>query len=47
MTALGNASSVRVMERLGMIRGIEFDYPLVAEDSSLRQHVLYQLPSTR
>ena len=47
MTALGNAASMRVMERLGMIRSIEFDHPLVSEDSPLRRHVLYRFPSTR
>lgn len=43
LTALGNIASQRVMERLGMTRTIEFDHPLVAEDSALRRHVLYRL----
>ncbi len=47
VAALGNVASMRVMERLGMIRGTKFDHPLVLEDSPLRQHILYRLPSTR
>jgi RimJ/RimL family protein N-acetyltransferase len=43
LTALGNAPSQRVMERLGMTRTIEFDHPLLPEDSKLRRHVLYRL----
>ena len=46
MTALGNAASMRVMERLGMVRSIEFDHPLVPEDSPLRRHILCRLLST-
>ena len=44
MTALGNVASMRVMERLGMTRSIEFDYPNHPEGSPLRRHVLYRLP---
>ena len=44
MTALGNVASMRVMERLGMTRSIEFDYPNHPEASPLRRHVLYRLP---
>lgn len=43
MTALGNAASIRVMERLGMTRSIEFDYPNHPEGSPLRRHILYRL----
>ena len=43
MTALGNTASMRVMERLGMTRSIEFDYPNHPEGSPLRRHVLYRL----
>jgi RimJ/RimL family protein N-acetyltransferase len=43
MTTLGNIASQRVMQRLGMTRSIEFDHPLLAEDSPLRRHILYRL----
>jgi RimJ/RimL family protein N-acetyltransferase len=43
VTAPGNTASVRVMERLGMTRSVEFDHPLVPEGSSLRRHILYRL----
>ncbi len=43
MTALGNAASIAVMERLGMTRSIEFDYPTLPAESPLRRHVLYRL----
>lgn len=43
MTAVGNEASVRVMERLGMARSIEFDHPHHPEGSPLRRHVLYRL----
>jgi RimJ/RimL family protein N-acetyltransferase len=43
MTALLNTASVCVMERLGMVRSIEFDYPNRLEGSPLRRHVLYRL----
>jgi ribosomal-protein-alanine N-acetyltransferase len=43
LTTLENLPSQRVMERLGMTRAIEFDHPLVAEDSPLRRHILYRL----
>jgi RimJ/RimL family protein N-acetyltransferase len=42
-TALGNARSIAVMQRLGMRRDIEFDHPLVAPGSPIRRHVLYRL----
>jgi ribosomal-protein-alanine N-acetyltransferase len=34
---------MRVMERLGMTRTIEFDHPLVPERHHLRRHILYRL----
>jgi RimJ/RimL family protein N-acetyltransferase len=43
LTALGNQPSMRVMQRLGMTRTIEFDHPLVPEGNPLRQHILYRL----
>ena len=43
VTTLGNIASQRVMQRLGMTRSIEFDHPLLAEDSPLRRHILYRL----
>jgi len=42
-TALGNAPSRRVMERLGMARAEEFDHPAIATGDPLRRHVLYRL----
>jgi len=45
ITTLGNIASQRVMQRLGMTRSIEFDHPLLAEDSPLRRHILYRLPA--
>jgi len=43
MTVLGNTASIRVMERLGMTRLIEFDHPNHPEGSPLRRHILYRL----
>ncbi len=43
LTALGNKASMRVMERLGMMRTIEFDHPSLPEGSPLRRHILYRL----
>jgi len=43
LTALGNLASMRVMERLGMTRTIEFDHPLVPEGNPVRRHILYRL----
>jgi RimJ/RimL family protein N-acetyltransferase len=34
---------MRVMERLGMTRTIEFDHPRLPEGSPLRRHILYRL----
>lgn len=44
-TAVDNARSRRVMERIGMTRDLEgdFDHPLVEEGHRLRRHVLYRL----
>lgn len=45
-TALVNARSWRVMERLGMRRRPEedFDHPRLPEGHRLRRHVLYRMP---
>lgn len=45
MTAVTNARSRAVMERLGMTRdpADDFDHPAVPEGHRLRQHVLYRL----
>ncbi len=43
MTSLLNTASMRVMERLGMTRSIEFDHPSPPEGSALRRHILYRL----
>jgi ribosomal-protein-alanine N-acetyltransferase len=42
-TAIGNARSIAVMERLGMRRDGEFDHPRIAAGSPVRRHVLYRL----
>jgi RimJ/RimL family protein N-acetyltransferase len=44
-TALGNARSRAVMERLGMSHdpGDDFDHPDLPEDDPMRRHVLYRL----
>jgi RimJ/RimL family protein N-acetyltransferase len=44
MTVPDNCASLRVMERLGMTRSIEFDHPNYAVDHPLCRHVLYRLP---
>lgn len=41
-TAVGNARSRRVMERLGMRFEGEFDHPQLPAESGLRRHVLYR-----
>lgn len=43
VTALDNRQSMRVMEKLGMTRTIQFDHPLVPEGHALRRHILYRL----
>ncbi len=43
---VGNARSLRVMEKLGMVRDGEFDHPSLPEGSSLRRHALYRLRQT-
>ena len=43
ITTLSNSPSMRVMEKLGMTRTIEFDHPLVPEGHALRRHILYRL----
>ena len=45
MTVLGNSPSMRVMERLGMTRTIEFDHPSYHDGHPLCRHVLYHLIS--
>jgi RimJ/RimL family protein N-acetyltransferase len=42
-TAVANARSIAVMERLGMRRDTEFDHPLIAPGSPVRRHILYRL----
>jgi RimJ/RimL family protein N-acetyltransferase len=41
-TAITNARSIAVMERLGMTRVGEFDHPRLPEGHRLRRHVLYR-----
>lgn len=43
-TAVGSVRSMRVMERIGMVRDPDgdFEHPKVAEGSPLRPHVLYR-----
>ena len=43
-TALSNAPSWHVMERLGMRRESEFDHPRVPDGSPLKRHYLYRTP---
>jgi len=43
LTTLANIASMRVMERLGMQRTIEFDHPLVPQGHELKRHILYRL----
>ena len=43
-TALTNARSQQVMERLGMRRELEFEHPKVPEGHPVRPHVLYRTP---
>lgn len=45
ITRPANILSQRVMRRLGMIRSVEFDHPLITEDSPLRRHILHRLPA--
>lgn len=47
LTALGNTASMRVMERLGMTRTMEFDHPGIPEGSPLRRHIRYRLSRRR
>ncbi|MDF3835791.1 GNAT family N-acetyltransferase [Cupriavidus basilensis] len=46
-TALPNAPSRALMERLGMVADGTFEHPAVAQDSPLRLHWLYRLSSER
>lgn len=45
MTAIVNARSERVMQRLGMVRdrGGDFDHPRIPEGHRLRRHMLYRI----
>lgn len=42
-TSVGNLRSRRVMDKLGMRRGTDFDHPQIAEGHPLRRHALYRL----
>ncbi len=42
-TAKKNIPSERVMQKIGMTKVNEFEHPNLPEDSTLRQHVLYQI----
>jgi ribosomal-protein-alanine N-acetyltransferase len=47
LTTLANLPSMRVMEKLGMTRTIEFDHPAVPVGHPLRRHILYRLTCER
>lgn len=49
MTAVGNANSRRVMEKLGLTHdpADDFDHPNLAPGSPLRRHVLYRVTAGR
>lgn len=42
-TVPASVRSIRVMEKLGMTRGEDFDHPRIPEGHALRRHVLYRL----
>lgn len=44
LTAVTNAPSWRVMQRIGMRQDGEFDHPRVPDGSPLKRHVLYRTP---
>jgi RimJ/RimL family protein N-acetyltransferase len=44
-TTLANARSWQVMERLGMVRGADFEHPNVPVGHRLRPHILYRFPA--
>lgn len=46
-TALDNIPSQRVMEKLGMQRGEEFDHPLLDEGHPLRRHIVYRITNLK
>ncbi|MRT14348.1 GNAT family N-acetyltransferase [Enterobacteriaceae bacterium RIT711] len=46
-TALDNIPSQRVMEKIGMQRGEEFDHPLLDEGHPLRRHVVYRIANLK
>ncbi len=47
MTSVHNVPSMRVMEKLGMLRstGDDFDHPKIPAGDRLSRHVLYRLPA--
>lgn len=46
-TALDNIPSQRVMEKIGMQRGEEFDHPLLDEGHPLRRHIVYRIANLK
>jgi ribosomal-protein-alanine N-acetyltransferase len=46
-TAITNVRSWRVMERLGMVRDVEFEHPRCPVGHPVRPHVLYRLTRKR
>jgi ribosomal-protein-alanine N-acetyltransferase len=43
MTVVANTPSRRVMERIGMTQGIEFNHPAYPGEHPLQRHVLYRI----
>ncbi|CAN5914179.1 GNAT family N-acetyltransferase [soil metagenome] len=46
-TALDNTPSIRVMERIGLERAMEFEHPRLPDGHPLRRHVLYRVTAER
>lgn len=46
-TAVSNTPSMRVMERIGLRRDIEFEHPRLPQAHPLRRHVLYRMAIER
>jgi len=42
-TSAANLKSIRVMEKIGLVKEGEFDHPAIAPGSPLRRHVLYRI----
>jgi ribosomal-protein-alanine N-acetyltransferase len=42
-TAMVNTPSQRVMDKIGMVRGEEFDHPALEAGRPLRRHVVYRI----